>query len=130
MQSMTENDILDIMYGRKKGAEKQVEKYPLTDIAYDEGKIVFVEIALAGFKKEEVKIEVIDNMLVVSGTHNLEDDQGLTYVMRNIAKRSFARKVALEPEYLNGDFYADMEDGILCISITPKEPKKTSITIN
>ena len=80
--------------------------------------------------KENIQIEVKDSNLVISGTNQSEDDSMLTYVQRNIAKRDFQRVIHLDSEYLNGEFYADMEDGILTISINPKTPPSTVIKIN
>lgn len=124
---MLDKHILDAFYGQPK---KPVDKYPLTNISYDKNKIVFIEIAVAGFKKENIKIEVKDANLVISGVNESEDTSALTYVQRNIAKRDFQRMIHLDSEYLNGEFYADMEDGILTISITPKTPPSTVIKIN
>lgn len=125
---MNEAEILEMMYG--KPTQKPVEKYPLTDISFDSAKNVFVEVSVAGFTKCELNVEIKDKQLIIEGVSFEDEDSDLEYVQRNISKRSFKRVVALAEEYVNGEFYADLEDGILTISITPKTPPSTTIEIN
>jgi HSP20 family molecular chaperone IbpA len=126
---MLEKDILDAFYGHSR-SKSSVDKYPLTNIAYDDSKIVYIEVAVAGFKKENMKIHIVDSNLVIEGVNENDSEMNMTYVRRNIAKRDFKRVIHLDAEYINGQFYADLEDGILLISISPKAPPSTVIPIN
>ena len=66
-----------------------------------------LEMALAGYKKSEVKVEVTDGVLSIEGNTSKEAED---YVHRDISKRAFAKQLQLS-EYVkcNG---AKLEDGI------------------
>lgn len=126
---LTEQDILDIM--RKQTPSKTAtQEYPQTDISYDTNKNVYIELAVPGYTKESLKIDVQDTNLVVEGVLAEQTCSSLTYVQRKIEIKAFTRKIHLDPEYLAGEFYADLNDGVLTISVTPKENPKVNIIIN
>lgn len=88
-----------------------------------------LELAVAGFKKDEIEITVKDGSLIVSG-EKLEVEVEDYFLYRGIATRKFKRSFAL------GEFMevekATMDNGILSIPITrvvPEEKKPKSITI-
>jgi molecular chaperone IbpA len=91
-----------------------------------EGKYV-IELALAGYKKDEVSVEVKDNVLIIEGKSK-EDLSN--YVHQGIAKRSFKRQFQLA-DYVecNG---GKLEDGMLNVELEynppeSKKPKKIAI---
>ena len=78
-------------------------------------------MALAGYTKSEVKVEVIDGVLSVTGNTNKEKED---YVHRGISKRSFAKQLQLS-EYVECTG-AKLEDGMLKVDLeyNPPEDKK------
>jgi molecular chaperone IbpA len=87
-----------------------------------------VEMAIAGFAKSEVDIEVKDQVLTIKG--NKVKDVTAEYVHKGIANRDFTQTFALaEYVIVKG---ASLKDGILCVSLVrelPEEKKARTITI-
>lgn len=88
-----------------------------------------LELAVAGFDKDEIDVTVKDGSLVISGEKlQVENDDYFLY--RGIATRKFTRSFAL------GEFMevekADMNNGILSVTINrivPEEKKPRQIEI-
>jgi molecular chaperone IbpA len=74
-----------------------------------------IQIAVAGFKKEEIDIEVNQNQLIVKGEHVEPVDPEHIYHHRGLAARDFVRDWTLERyTEVRG---ADIKDGILSIKL-------------
>ena len=113
---------------------KVIPNYPPYNIVkVDDNKYV-IEMAVAGFGKSNLDIEIQDGTLVVSGQSQLADmyEEGInnTYIYKGIADRNFTRKfsIADSVEIKN----ADLINGMLKIwleNIIPdnKKPKKVDI---
>ena len=80
-----------------------------------------LEMALAGYKKSEVKVEVNDGVLSIKGNTSKEKED---YVHRGIAERAFAKQLQLS-EYVECTG-AKLEDGMLKVDLeyNPPEDKK------
>jgi HSP20 family protein len=105
-----------------KGASAKPEKYPDTDICLDEDKnILHVEVAAPGFSGEDFEISVEDDILLIKGTISEEmiaEDADMKYFQKQIAKKSFIRKIKLRPEFAQSeDIAASTNNGILTVSI-------------
>ena len=85
-----------------------------------------IEIAVAGFKHENLDIQLKDSILTVTGKK--EDTR--TYSHKGISSREFIRTFTLgEHVQVNG---ADLEDGILAIKlerVIPEEERPRKIEI-
>lgn len=82
-----------------------------------------VELAVAGFKPDELSIEVNQNLLTVQGrkTANDGDDATRRYLHRGLAERSFERRFQLADYVVVTD--AKLEDGLLAISLQRQLPE-------
>jgi molecular chaperone IbpA len=107
------------------------ENYPPFDLIKAGDNQYRIELAVAGFKPDELDITAQQNVLIVSGRKNEESEQkGSDYVYRGIANRSFERRFALADHIqVRG---ADMKDGLLSIELVREipesmKPKKISI---
>jgi molecular chaperone IbpA len=87
-----------------------------------------LDMALAGFKKEDVIVEVNDNTLTVSGkAADKEDD---SFVHKGIARRAFKRQWTLAEHLEVKD--AQLKDGVLTVDMKlnlPEEKKPRTIKI-
>ena len=108
------------------------ENYPPFDLIKLGDNDYRIELAVAGFKPEEVDITAHQNVLIVSGRKNDEaDSKGSDYIYRGIATRSFERRFALADHIqVKG---ADMKDGLLAIELVREipeamKPKKINIS--
>ena len=77
-----------------------------------------LEMALAGYKKSEVKVDVTDGVLSITGNTGKEADE---YVHRGISKRSFAKQLQLS-EYVECKG-AKLEDGMLKVDLEYNPPE-------
>ena len=107
------------------------ENYPPFDLIKSGENEYRIELAVAGFKPDEIDITSQQNQLIVSGRKSEEDEQkGSNYVYRGIANRSFERRFALADHIqVRG---ADMKDGLLSIELVREipeamKPKKINI---
>jgi molecular chaperone IbpA len=80
-----------------------------------------VSMAVAGFYKDEFKIDVKESTLVVSGQKR-PDDKERTFLHRGIAARSFERRFQLA-DYVEVKG-ADFEDGLLHIDLVRNLPER------
>lgn len=100
--------------------------YP-TDI-YEDGDNLIIDIAVAGLDKEDIKIEEEHGILKVSYDKKEEvsnDNKEKRYVQRSIARRSFNLGWRISDKFDLGKIKAEMDKGVLKISIPKSEEKKT-----
>jgi molecular chaperone IbpA len=98
------------------------ENYPPFDLIKTGDNDYRIELAVAGFRPDEIDITAQQNVLVVSGRKAEESEQeGSDYVYRGIANRSFERRFALADHIeVKG---ADMKDGMLSIELVREIPE-------
>ena len=82
-----------------------------------------VEIAVAGFKPDELNIEVKENLLTVTGrkTANDEAGAGRTYLHRGLAERDFERRFQLADYVVVRS--ADLANGLLTVDLARELPE-------
>ena len=98
------------------------ENYPPFDLIKVGENEYRIELAVAGFKPDELDITAQQNVLIVSGRKNEESgDQGSDYIYRGIATRSFERRFALA-DHIQVKA-ADMKDGLLAIDLVREIPE-------
>jgi HSP20 family molecular chaperone IbpA len=66
--------------------------------------------------------------LIISGFKE-DSETGVKYIQKHISSNSFRRIIILHDNYVGGDVQADMADGILNITVEPKEQAKKLIKI-
>ena len=100
------------------------ENYPPFDLIRKGENDYCIELAVAGFKPEEIDITAQQNVLLVSGRKKEDSDGGSggnNYIYRGIATRSFERRFALADHIqVRG---ADMKDGLLAIELVREIPE-------
>jgi HSP20 family protein len=103
---------------------------PAIDVVRDNGNLV-LRADIPGIKPEEVKIEVEDDILTVSGEHEEHKEQkDKHYVRRERRYGSFSRSMALPPGVEAKNIKANTQDGVVEVTIPlPKEAKKETVTI-
>ncbi len=92
-----------------------------------------IEIAVAGFKPDELTLEVKENLLTVTGRKTANDDAGAgrTYLHRGLAERDFERRFQLADYVVVKS--ADLADGLLSVELArelPEALKPRQIEIN
>ena len=103
------------------------DHYPPHNILKTGDTDYLIELAVAGFSRDELNIEVKDRTLVITGEHL---SKGREYIHRGISTKKFKRTFRLsEHVHVNG---ADLVDGVLSVElkyVVPEElrPRKISI---
>jgi molecular chaperone IbpA len=100
---------------------------PVNIVKLDEYNFI-VELAVAGYKRDQIEIEVEKNSLKVRAA-KVEDDER-NYLARGIARRAFSRQFVLSDTVVVKG--AELADGILSISVEnviPEEQKPRKIDI-
>lgn len=122
MERLQRNTIgMDTYFDRIFSYEAQsYPPYNLVQVNEDESRL---ELALAGFSKDDVKVYTERGSLVVEGSKSNEDDR--TYVHRGLAQRPFTRKWDISEDTEVSDVTFD--NGLLTVvlsRVVPESRKK------
>lgn len=101
---------------------------PHNIVSLDENKYA-IEVAVAGFARDDIKIAVDQNQLVITGTSPKTDTEK-QYLHRGIAARDFEKSFVLAEHIVVQD--AVVQDGMLTINlerVVPEELKPRLIQI-
>lgn len=94
-----------------------------------------VSVSLPGFKKEDIKVEIDENKLTISGERKWEkkeEDKNKKFHLVESEYGSFTRAFTLPNQVNAGGIEAKFQDGILQLNIPKenKEQKKQVISVN
>ena len=108
---------------------KQQTSYPPYNINKIDDLNYQVEMALAGFGKDDIEIKYSDNQLTIKSVENDDKDEK-DVIHRGISKRKFSRSFTLAEDIkVNG---AELKDGMLLVElekIVPEEKRPRTIAI-
>ncbi|MBU2533373.1 MAG: Hsp20 family protein [Alphaproteobacteria bacterium] len=103
------------------GTDTEAPTFPPYDIEKLGDNEYRIVMAVAGFGKDELEVEVKENTLSVKGKKP-EDSANVQYLHRGIAKRSFERRFQLADHVqVTG---ADVVDGLLYVSLVRELPER------
>lgn len=118
--------------GDKKEAIAVAEWSPLVDITEDEKEYV-VKAEIPEMKKEDIKLNVVDDVLSITGERKYEkEEKGKKYHRVERAYGSFVRSFTLPEDADGSKVSAEYKDGLLKVHIPKSEkakPKTTEIKI-
>lgn len=108
---------------------KNIPNYPPYNIKKTGDNTYVIEIAVAGFARQDIEIELNGGNMIVKGNAKNEEEEN-SFVYKGIANRNFTRTFALEDQIEIKD--AEMFNGMLKVfleRIIPehKKPKKIEI---
>ena len=109
---------------------KNIPNYPPYNIRKTGDNTYVIELAVAGFARQDIEIELTDNTMIVRGNAASNDKEQENYLWKGIATRNFTRTFALEDQIEVKD--AEMLNGMLRVfleRIIPehKKPKKVEV---
>ena len=102
--------------------------YPPYNIIKVDEENYIIELAIAGFKKDEIDIILQENKLTISA--NIKDKTTSDYLHKGLSSREFYKDFILNTDVIVKR--ADIEDGILSIKLEkfiPEEKKPQAIEI-
>lgn len=111
-------------------ANQMQNNYPPHNVIKRDEDNYEIQIAVAGFNKEEINITVKGDELIVVGVKTTGEGPDVEYIHRGLAFRDFERYFRLEGYLEVAD--AEIKDGLLIIKIkrnVPEEKKPKQIEI-
>ncbi len=99
--------------------EGESRGFPLDVIKEKDGYEVVAE--LAGFSKEDIKIEFEDGVLTINALRKENKENEKKYLLKEIKQTKFTRKLNFG-DIEEDDIIAKYENGLLLIKITVKAP--------
>ena len=120
---------LDRMFGDFGNGRERVWA-PAVDVVRDKDSLV-IHADVPGIKPDEVKIEVEDDILTVSGQHEeTKEDKDKNFLRRERRYGSFTRSMALPAGVDPKKIKATTHDGVVEVTVPlPKEPEKKKVEI-
>ena len=119
----------DRLFDQLASNSRVTTSYPPYDIIKDDDYNFKIEMALAGFNKKDIEVEVTENLLTVKSVkENTQDNKN---IYKGISYRKFTRGFTIADDIEVKD--AKLEDGLLTIElerIVPEEKKPKLIKIN
>jgi molecular chaperone IbpA len=94
--------------------------YPPYNIERTDENTYRIDIAVAGFKADELAIEVKENLLTVQG-RKTANDEARRYLHRGLAERNFERRFQLADYVIVSD--ANLADGLLSVTLRRELPE-------
>ena len=122
------DDQYDRMVKMHDDLTKNIPNYPPYNIRKTGENTYVIEIAVAGFSRNEIEIELVDGRMVVRG--NVADDNTHDYLFKGIASRAFTRTFAMDDQIEVGD--AELLNGMLRVfleRIIPEHKKPQKIEV-
>jgi molecular chaperone IbpA len=116
---------LDDVFNRLDALSGHNINYPPYNLIKHDSSNFTVEVALAGFKREEIEVSTEQNILRVTSKHE-EPDSTRTYLHKGLSKRNFTRSWQLSEDVRVKDVL--FTDGLLTIDlekIIPEHQKRT-----
>ena len=97
------------------------DRFPLYNCRYDKDKNLILELAVAGYSKDRLTIELVDGDTLVIKGEGRTDISADSYTIQNISNKNFTKNFRLtrEVEVKN----VALEDGILIITLGVKGEK-------
>lgn len=104
--------------------------YPKVDVVDFEDKVQ-IEAEIPGLSKEDVSVDIEENVLCITGSkRENKEGENKKYIRKELKRSSFKRSFRLKDNFNTKKIQADFKDGILLIDIPKKEkekPKKIKI---
>jgi molecular chaperone IbpA len=120
---------LDEIFNRLDTISNHGTNYPPYNLIKNDSSNYQIEIALAGFKPDEIEVSTEQNILRVTSQVQKRDTER-TYLHKGLSKRSFSNTWQLADDVKVAS--VDFADGLLTISlekIIPEDKKRTVYTI-
>ena len=101
----------------------QQTNYPPYNVIQESAADIRLEVALAGFKSNEITVYTENNRLIIEGTKDV--DGGKEYVYQGLSNRAFSRSWTISDDVEVNEVH--FEDGLLTVKLSkiiPEHQKK------
>ncbi|RKZ27524.1 Hsp20/alpha crystallin family protein [bacterium] len=113
-------------------SEREEMWYPLVDVKETENEIV-VSAEVPGMKKEDIKVSLLGDQLIISGERKMErEEKNATYHRIERSYGKFERRITLPCEVEENKVKATYKDGVLTVTLPKSEkvkPREISVEV-
>ena len=118
------NDLFDSFFKDSYVDDRALAKIPAVNISENENQFE-IELAVPGFKKEDFKINLEENVLTVSSEKKEETkEEGKKVTRKEFSYASFKRSFTLPETADANHISAKYENGLLLLTVAKKEEAK------
>ena len=103
-------------------SQEAASGYPPYNIERTDENAYRIELAVAGFRQEDLNIEVKESVLTVQGRKAANEGEQRRFLHRGLAERSFERRFQLADHVIVEG--ANLADGLLSISLRRELPEQ------
>jgi molecular chaperone IbpA len=100
--------------------QQSTTNYPPYNVIKHDENTFEIEVAVAGFDREDITVQVDQDQLIIKGKKPKEEDT-TQYLHRGLATRDFERSFTLAEHIVVGD--GEMINGILRVKLTREVPE-------
>jgi len=115
------DDSFNKLMGLRNDLNKHISSYPPYNIRKFSDNEFELQFAIAGFDKRDIKVTVENGKLTVSGVMSDIENDGVEYLHKGIATRSFSSTFALGEHVEVED--AEVDNGLLKVRVKKYIPK-------
>jgi molecular chaperone IbpA len=101
-------------------ANQVQNNYPPYNVIKHDDNHFEIEVAVAGFDREDITVEVDQDQLIIKGKKTQAETE-VQYMHRGLAARDFERMFTLAEHIIVGD--AELTNGILSVKLTREVPE-------
>jgi HSP20 family protein len=127
------NDLLDENFGRSRTQASRSNWYPPVDVLEDKDSYL-IRAELPGMKREDIKVEVKEGTLVLSGERKSEQPaEGVEYRHVERVNAKFWRSFSLPEAVKHDGIEAAYKEGVLEIRVPKAEeakPRQIEVTVH
>ena len=123
------DSLFDNLYQYEGNQQSKQQTYPPYNVVKKDENHYLIEIAVAGFKSEDIDLTLEKGVLTVEGDKKLKDEP-TDYIRKGISARNFKRSFTLADTIKVVG--ADVVDGLLLIgleNVVPEEEKPKTINL-
>lgn len=122
------DNLIDFMLTGRPFQISQSVTYPPLDVFTEDGDSkLTLEFAVAGFKKDEIKIELQGHKLYVASDREAQSSDNKNYLHKRIATRDFNIMIPIPEQFNLEDVCVTFVDGILRIEFEKLPNKKAKL---
>lgn len=107
-------------------------RYPAVNVRED-ARCFFLDVIIPGYSKEQVRVTLEDEMLMISGEHKKEEQKKTErYTRQEYSFSSFSRSFAIPKAVMTDKIDAHYDQGVLTLMLPKKEesaPAKKQVRI-
>ena len=122
MNQLFENILKDVHVTHSEVA-KQASSQPLVNLYQKDDKVLLMA-EVPGMKKDEVQLEIKDNLITIKGARKLDYGEGVKAIHSERTSTKFERKFKSPFKIDQAKTVAELKDGVLLVTLERAEADK------